>query len=192
MDRLKFVTPTKEYEEQAFEFINEFYEYSSQINGVGGLNRYLNDYDGWLLKLEDDRTRVQSEEKVPALTFFLVREHDNKIVGIINIRLALIERLRKFGGHIGYSIRPTERRKGYNKINLYLALLICQKHGIKEVLMGCGKDNLGSAKTIKALGGILLREFYEDVDVHQMVQVYAIDVDKSIEENRKIYESYLS
>lgn len=62
-------------------------------------------------KLEEDRTRIPNEEKVPAETYFLVRENDNKIVGMINIRLTLNENLKKFGSHIGYSIRPTERKK---------------------------------------------------------------------------------
>ena len=125
MEKLKHVKPSKEYEQEALEYINEFYEYNSDINGTGGLQRYLDNYDGWLEKLEEDRTRIPNEEKVPAETYFLVRENDNKIVGMINIRLTLNENLKKFGGHIGYSIRPTERKKGYNKVNLYLGLLPC-------------------------------------------------------------------
>lgn len=180
MERLKHVVPNIEYKEQAIEYINEFYEYGSNINGSGGLNRYLDDYEGWLEKLKEDRTRIPNEEKVPAETFFLVREVDNRIVGMINIRLALNENLKKFGGHIGYSIRPTERQKGYNKVNLYLGLLECQRHGIKEVLMDCDKDNPGSAKTIQALGGKLIREYYDNEFAHCTVQDYTIDVDSAV------------
>lgn len=188
MEKLKQVKPTKEYEKQAIEYIKEFYEYNSEINGVGGLHRYLEDYDGWLKKLEDDRNRIQNEEKVPAETYFLVREKDNKIVGMINIRLALNEKLKKYGGNIGYSIRPTERRKGYNKINLYLALLVCQQHGIKEVLLDCDKDNLGSSKTMQSLGRILVREYYDEENAKCIVQDYIIDVDESIKNNKEKYE----
>lgn len=188
MEKLKQVKPTKEYEKQAIEYIKEFYEYNSEINGVGGLHRYLEDYDGWLKKLENDRNRIPNEEKVPAETYFLVREKDNKIVGMINIRLALNEKLKKYGGNIGYSIRPTERRKGYNKINLYLALLVCQKHGIKEVLLDCDKDNLGSSKTMQSLGGILVREYYDEENAKCIVQDYIIDVDESIKNNKEKYE----
>lgn len=187
MEILKLVKPTKEYEKKAIEYIQEFYKYNSNINGVGGLDRYLNDYDGWLYKLENDRNRIPSEEKVPTETYFLVRNVDNKIIGMINIRLSLNEKLRKFGGNIGYSIRPTERRKGYNKINLYLALLVCKKHKIKEVLMDCDKDNLGSAKTIQALGGVMIREYYDNENVKCIVQDYKIDVDKSIRDNENKY-----
>lgn len=191
MEKLIHVRPTKEYEKQAVEYIQEFYRYNSEIHGVGGLNRYLEDYNSWLKKLEDDRNRVPNEEKVPAETYFLVRKSDNRIVGMVNIRLALNERLRKFGGHIGYSIRPTERRKGYNKINLYLALLECQRHGIKEVLMDCDKHNLGSARTMQSFGAVLVREYFDNEEAKCIVQDYTINVDKAIEQNRNKYEEYI-
>lgn len=53
MTDVKLVYPSKEYEKEAFEFIQEFLDYNSEINGTGGLNRY-NDYDEWLLKVEKD------------------------------------------------------------------------------------------------------------------------------------------
>ena len=191
MEKLKHVKPSKEYEQEALEYINEFYEYNSDINGTGGLQRYLDNYDGWLEKLEEDRTRIPNEEKVPAETYFLVRENDNKIVGMINIRLTLNENLKKFGGHIGYSIRPTERKKGYNKVNLYLGLLCCKKHGISEILMDCDKSNLGSAKTMQALGGKLIREYYDDTYAHCTVQDYIIHVEEAIEKYTRIYEPFI-
>ena len=189
MEKLKQVKPTKEHEKQAIEYIQEFYEYNSQINGTGGLQRYLQDYDGWLKKLEEDRNRIPNEDKVPAETYFLVRENDNKIVGMVNIRLALNEKLKKFGGNIGYSIRPTERRKGYNKVNLYLALLVCKRYGIKEVLMDCDKDNLASAKTIQHFGGTLIREYYDEENPKCIVQDYKIDIEKIEERESEKYAS---
>ena len=192
MDKFKFEIPTKEREQDAIDFINEFYEYNSDINGTGGLQRYLDNYDGWLEKLEEDYKRIPNEEKVPAKTYFLVRESDNRIVGMINIRLALNERLKKYGGHIGYCIRPTERGKGYNKINLYLGLKICKEHGIKEVFMDADKENPASWKTMESLGGINIREYYDDEYAHCVVKDYTINVDNAIEENRKKYEHLLS
>lgn len=191
MDKLKHVKPLKEHEKEAINYIKEFYEYNSNINGSGGLDRYLDDYDGWLKKLEDDRNRIPNEEKVPAETYFLVRESDNKIVGMINIRLCLNERLSKFAGHIGYGIRPTERRKGYNKINLYLGLKCLKEHGVKEAFLDCEKSNPASSKTIIALGGKLKREYYND-DTKSIVQDYLIDIDKSLKEKEKIYEPMIS
>lgn len=184
---LRLEVPSLRRKEEAIDYIREFQKYGSDTNGVGGLSRYLDDYEGWLEKLEKDYVRVPSEEHVPARTYFLVRNSDDRIVGMINIRLALNEKLRNYGGNIGYSIRPTERRKGYNKINLYLGLKICQKYGIKEVLMDCDKENLGSAKTMLAFGAKLKREYYNE-QYDELIQDYTIDVDKAIEENKEKYE----
>lgn len=192
MEKFKLVRPTIEYKEQALEYMKEHYEYNSAIHGVGGLDRHLNNYEEWLDKLEDDRNRKANEERVPAETFFFVRVNDNKVIGMINIRLALNEKLRKSGGHIGYSIRPTERRKGYNKINLYLALLECQKHGLKKVMLSCNKDNLGSAKTIQSFDAELEREFYDDEVYHCIEQAYWIDVDSAIKNKKNEFEKYIA
>ena len=192
MEKLRFEIPSIERKEDALEYIKEFKEYNSEINGVGGLDRYFDNYEGWLVKLENDYNIIPNEERVPGITYFLVRENDNKIVGMINIRLSLNERLKKYGGHIGYSIRPTERRKGYNKINLYLALEVCKKHGIKEVLLDCDKSNLGSAKTMQALGGKLVKEYFDDEFSNCIVQDYIIDVDKALEDYKDIYYPMIS
>ena len=70
-----------------------------------------------------EKNYAESKKLVPATTYFTIRESDNKIIGMINFKHYLNEYLRNFGGHIGYVIRPTERRKGYAKIQLYLVLL---------------------------------------------------------------------
>lgn len=188
MEKFHFEVPGIDRKEDAVEFINEFYEFKSDINGTGGLQRFLDNYEGWLEKLQQDYTRIANEEKVPARTLFLVRSSDDRIVGMINIRLALNENLKKFGGHIGYSIRPAERGKGYNKINLYLGLKVCQEYGIDNVLMDADKDNPASWKTMEALGGVNVREFFDDQNAHCVVKDYEINVNKSISDNSTIYE----
>lgn len=188
MEKFYFETPDISRKEDALSYINEFYEYNSEINGVGGLHRYLDDYEGWLKKLEEDYTRMPNEEKVPARTYFLIRESDNRIVGMINIRLALNENLKKFGGHIGYSIRPIERGKGYNKINLYLGLKVCQEYGIETVLMDADKANPASWRTMESLGGKNIREFFDNENAHCIVKDYEINVNESINNNSAIYE----
>ena len=59
--------------------------------------------------------------------------------------------MQRFGGHIGYGIRPTERRKGYNRINLYLGMLEAKKIGLDRVMLDCDVNNLGSDRSLKAL-----------------------------------------
>lgn len=192
MEKFCLEIPSIQRKEDALNYIKEFYEYNSDINGVGGLHRYLDNYEEWLKKLESDYTRIPNEEKVPARTYFLVRKNDNRIVGMINIRLALNEKLRKFGGNIGYCVRPTERGKGYNKINLYLGLRVCESYGISEVFMDADLDNPASWKTMEALGGTRVREYYDNENAHCIVVDYTIDVSKSLEDHRQEYEPYIA
>lgn len=176
----ELVKPTMEYKEKAIEFINEFYEYNSEINGVGGLYRYLDDYEGWLEKLEKDKKQPVTEERVPTETYFLVRKEDDRIIGMINIRLALNEEFKKLNGNIGYCIRPTERGKGYNNINLYLGLKKCKEHGIKDILLTVGKDNEPSKRTILRFNPKFEKEFFEEDKYKTIIQLYWINVEDGI------------
>ena len=95
-------------------------------------------------------------------------------------------------GHIGYGIRPTERGKGYNKINLYLGLKILNKYGIQNALLTADLSNPASWKTIESLGGIKIREFkyYKDKP-EEIVVNYNIDVRKAIEKYKEC-DKYIS
>ncbi len=173
---MKLVFPDISYKEKATEYINEFIEYASEINGSGSLDRYLREstYEEWLKKVLSDIDIANIEDsRVPALTYFYVREEDGRIVGMINIRLALNDLLRKECGHIGYSIRPTERRKHYATDMLNAGLKVCDTIGIKEVLVSCDKDNAASAGVIKNCGGILKDEFYSET-FHETLRMYVI------------------
>ena len=99
--------------------------------------------------------------------------------------------MKKYGGHIGYSIRPTERKKGYNKINLYLGLKVCQTFGITEVLMDADKNNQASWKTIEALGGQNIRECFDEEFAHCIVKYYTINVNNAIMTNKDKYEPHI-
>lgn len=173
---MKLVFPNLTYKEKAIQFINEFYEHNSEINGSGALDRYLNEsiYEEWLAKVLSDMDIANIEKpRVPALTYFYVREEDDKIIGMINIRLALNDFLREEGGHIGYSIRPTERRKHYATEMLKEALKVCDTIGIKEVLVTCDKSNPASAGVIRNCGGELDAEFYSEA-FQEIIQRYLI------------------
>ena len=190
MERLYYEIPSINRKEEALEYINEHIEYQSNINGSGGLNRYLSDYEGWLEKLEKDYTIEPSEERVPSRTYFLVRESDNRIIGMINIRTTLNEKLKRHGGHIGYGIRPTERGKGYNKMNLYLGLKVCDEYGIENALLSANINNPASWKTMEALGGVRVDEFYDE-EYSCTVVNYNINVKESLEKYKDTYEPYV-
>lgn len=153
--------PSLERKNEIIDYINEFVKYKSDINETGSLDKIL---DGYAFEQAlDICLNMKHEEYAKKLgrcqgkTFLLIRKNDNKIIGTINIRWNLTEQMKLFGGNIGYSIRPTERRKGYNKINLYLGLIESKKLGLDKVMLDCSINNLGSSKTIEALGGKLDR-----------------------------------
>lgn len=189
MEKFYLEKPSLERKAEALEYIKEILNVNkSDTDGTNKLKHYLDNYEGWLEKIENDERIIPSEESVPSKTFFLIRENDNKIIGMIHIRLTLNKMLADIGGHIGYSIRPTERRKGYNKINLYLGLIECQKNGLEIIMLDCLKDNIGSSKTIEALGGYLVKE--EEKNFHDKrvtIQDYNINVNESIEKYKDIY-----
>ena len=173
---MRLVFPTFEYKDKAIQFINEFYEYDSEINGSGGLDRYLEEstYEEWLKKvLADIDIANVPQSRVPALTYFYIREEDDKILGMINMRLALNEFLKREGGHIGYCIRPTERRKHYATDMLNDALKVFDTLGIKEIILTCDKSNIASAGVIKNCNGELVAEFYSDT-FKEEIQKYVI------------------
>ena len=178
---MKMVFPTIAYKSKAIEYINEFYTYDSEINGSGSLNRYLREstYEQWLKKILGDIDIANIPEgKVPALTYFYVRESDDKIVGMVNIRLALNDFLASEGGHIGYSIRPTERKKHYATSMLKDALKVLAAIGIRNVVVTCDKSNIASAKVIRNCGGELEAEFFSDT-YGETIQRYVIREDLS-------------
>lgn len=173
---MKLVFPDASYKEKAIDYINEFYRCGSEIHGSGGLDRYLREstYEEWLKKVVRDMDIANiPENRVPALTYFYVRREDDSIIGMVNIRLALNEFLRNEAGHIGYSVRPSQRRRHYATQMLSQALKVCDTIGIKEVLVSCGKDNEASAGVIKNCGGILKFESYSEAD-GGILQMYVI------------------
>jgi predicted acetyltransferase len=96
------------------------------------------------------------KQTVPTTKFFLLEEGSPKILGVIDIRHRLNDHLlNNPGGHIGYAIAPSERRKGYATQQLRLALEKCREMGIGPVLITCDKENMASAKVIQRNGGVL-------------------------------------
>ena len=173
---MKLVFPTMKYKDKAIEYINEFYEYGSKINGGGGLDRCLKEatYEEWLEKtLRYLDIANPPKDRSSAITYFYVREADDRIVGMVNMRLALTDFMRKEGGHIGYSIRPTERRKHYGTALLERVLKVYGAMGIREVLVSCDKENTASAGVIKNCGGVLKDEFFSET-YKEMLQMYRI------------------
>lgn len=161
MNRLKLVFPTLEMEQQALDYRQECFNAGEvEINGDAGLDHAEN-YADWIKKIESDLTiNDKTGALVPATEYFAF--DDGRIVGTIQIRHKLNEYLFNYAGHIGYEIRPSERRKGYAAEMLALALQKCRELGLDRVLITCDKNNIGSAKTIMKNGGALENEVLKE------------------------------
>ena len=176
MNDVRLVIPLKEHEKLALEYLEEFEEYDSSNNGTGGLDSH-EDYDEWLLKLEKDLDILNiPDDRVPANTYFLIRQSDNRIIGMMNLRHRLNDFLLEQGGHIGYAIRPTERKKGYGTLMLKLGLERCKELNINKVLLTCDKVNIPSAKVIQKNNGILENEVYSEI-FSELIQRYWVELD---------------
>jgi predicted acetyltransferase len=164
--KLELIRPSKDMEQQYYDFVNDWDKHGEEI--VPYAARLLDmDYDTWLGNTyRNENKETCSPEWVPAHTYFLVSE-DKKIIGAINIRHFLNDFLLSHGGHIGYGIRPSERRKGYAALMLSLALPVTKKLGIEKALITCDKKNIASAKTIMSNGGVLENEVLHNGELTQ-------------------------
>ena len=93
-----------------------------------------------------------------------IRKSDMKMVGCMQVYNVLTERMKKFTGHVGYSVRPSERRKGYATKMLAKALDFLKSFGFEEVNVSCLPDNEGSRRTILANGGEFVEAVFLDED----------------------------
>ncbi len=174
--KLEFRLPTIDQKEYAIEYINELIDYKSLINGTGGLD--VDNYETWVKSSIKSHNGLQEKQDwVPASTYFVYNEEDI-LIGMVNIRHKLNKYLILSGsGHVGYSVRPSQRRKGYATEILRKALnILKQDYNVNVAIIGCYKDNIGSKKAIQNNGGIFVREVFETDS--KMSAVYNIDFER--------------
>jgi predicted acetyltransferase len=168
---MELVFPTIEHKQAAMEYKQEHIDYGE--DHIQGSSMFLqaDDYESWLEKITWNLTNAPADWVTGSVYFAIV---DDKIVGTIAIRHYLNDDLLDSGGHIGYGIRPSERRKGYGAKMLALALEKCPEFHIERALVTCDRDNIASAKTAMKNGGVFESEFTEDDG--NIVRRYWIDI----------------
>ena len=165
MDDLILLRPDETMFDKITDYRHAMLDAGSSMDGTSALDRY-DDPAEWLNHVRAlEKPETCPPNLVTATLFVAVRKTDFGIVGMIDLRQRLNDFLAEYGGHIGYSVRPDERRKGYAKRMLALALEEARGRGISRVLITCDDDNVASARTIEANGGVFERTACLDGEV---------------------------
>ena len=161
--KLHLRQPEASDREQVMAYREEFLAIDSRMDGTCALDQY-DDFDAWLANVRAySAPETTPAGKVPA-TQYLALDENEHLVGMVNLRHCLNDYLLEFGGHIGYSVRPADRKNGYAIQMLRLALDEAKALGLDRVRIACDRYNIASAKTIQANGGVLDGERYDPQD----------------------------
>jgi predicted acetyltransferase len=163
-ERLELVSPSTQLEAAYLAFLDDFEAAGEQrIPGASGAELARSDFAAFVQRLQDDERGVNLKPGiVPSSAYWLLRQDAEgvTVLGVSALRHALTPALEEAGGHIGYSIRPSERRRGYGMRILALTLPPARALGLDRVLVTCDTDNIGSARVIEKNGGVLASEGY--------------------------------
>ena len=163
-EKLLLLRPTAKYIPQYEAYRREFLDFGGSMDGAGSLRR-LESGRAWLDEVERfSRPETVPEGKVVSTQFILVREADDRLLGMLQLRHDLNDYLRRVAGHIGYSVRPSERRRGYAKRMLAMALDEARALGLERVMISCSVENEASRRTILANGGVFDSTIFDEED----------------------------
>lgn len=170
MHKIKLVVPTIKYKDKAKEFKKEFLAHNEFVINGSELLDQMESYDEWLQSITNNaEIATVNPQWVLTDTFFAVDAED-EIVGIIDLRHELNEFLKDFGNS-GYSVRPSERRKGYATEMLSLIMEVAKEAGMDSLQLSVERTNAPSVKTIVRNGGVYERSFEfegEAADVYRI------------------------
>lgn len=153
-EELLFYTPTEEDASEYIAYRQAMLDAGSSMDGTGGMRRIPDPLEWLADSARYANPAVVPEGKVPSTQFVCRRVSDGRIIGMLQVRHSLNDFLLHFGGNIGYSVRPDERRKGYASWMLAQGLAYCRSLGLEKVLVCCLDTNEASRRTILRAGGV--------------------------------------
>ena len=163
MEELLLREPTENDQMIVMEYRDECVAFGIP-KSVGFPLKDVKKYEDWLKVVRDNMNTTDKQSQ-----FLVFRTSDNVLIGMLSVRHSLTRPdLLKYAGHIGYSVRPSERRKGYATQILKLGIEKCKNLKIKQILMICGEDNTASKKCIERNGGVLHEKVLLDDGVVQL------------------------
>ncbi len=163
-DTCKLIKPDETMLDEIASYRAAFLAAGDSMDGTGPL-RMLEDPEDWLEVCRAGEHRETTPPKwVPSEQFVFLRESDRRIVGMIQFRHEFNDFLRNFGGNIGYSVHPDERRKGYAKRMVNECFKVCRAFGLDCVLITCLVENEASRRTILSCGGVYEKTVYCERD----------------------------
>lgn len=163
-EKLLLLRPTEAFAAQVEAYRREFLAAGSSMDGAGPLRSAASGRE-WLEQIRRyERAETLPEGRVLATQYILVRESDGRLLGMLQLRHYLNDYLARYAGHIGYSVRPDERRKGYAERMLAMALPEAKKLGLGRVLITCAVGNEASRRTILANGGVYENSVWDEED----------------------------
>jgi len=159
-DQLELVELTEDMQEQFMDFLDEFAAAGEPYRGEYW-QQVHHDFPGFVRKI---RNNSEGKDLVPGFVpeTMYVLVSGQTVLGGIHLRHGLTESLRDLGGHIGYAVRPSHRRKGHGTEMLRLVLDRARQRGLRRVLVTCNSDNIASARVIESNGGQLDSESFSE------------------------------
>ena len=155
MNHVELVTPSAEYLESYRDACREMKESGNTYYNMDNPDTFDEWKNTLLAKYKNDSQGIGLPAGyVPATTFWLVDKAAGLFIGTGQVRHRLTPFLERFGGHIGYAIRPSCWNKGYGTRQLALLLKEAQKLGIAKALITCNDDNPGSYRVMEKNGGV--------------------------------------
>ncbi len=148
---LVLVDPALAYKDALIDAVREFCAAGEYQADPDHMAAHFSDLLLWIERQKDPAT--VEPDQLPMEDFWLMA--GDQWIGKLTLRTALDERFLRSGGHIGYEIRPSLRRRGYGTVLLQLGLEKARERGLHRVLLTCAETNIGSRKLIEANGGRL-------------------------------------